>query len=59
VGILVGLFHLLIVMQTAAWHSGINLYNNGFAGGLTATMAIALIEWYQSNISSDGRRSNL
>jgi hypothetical protein len=59
VGIVVGLFHLLIVMQTTAWHSGINLYNNGFAGGLTATMAIALIEWYQSNIGSEGRRSSL
>jgi len=59
VGILAGFFHLLIVMQTGAWHSGINLYNNGFAGGLTATMAIAFIEWYQSNVSAEGRRSSL
>jgi hypothetical protein len=25
-----------------------NLYNNGFAGGLTATLIVAVIQWYNS-----------
>ena len=48
-GIAAGFIHLLIVERTAAWHGGINLYNNGFAGGLTATLLITVIEWYRSN----------
>jgi hypothetical protein len=38
-----------MVERTAAWHLGLNLYNNGFAGGLTATVFVAVIEWYRSN----------
>jgi len=37
------------VERTGAWHLGVNLYNNGFAGGLTATFFVAVIEWYRSN----------
>jgi hypothetical protein len=48
-GIVAGFIHLLIVERTAAWHGGMNLYNNGFAGGLTATLLITVIEWYRSN----------
>lgn len=49
VGLIAGFVHLLLVLQTGAWHAGITLYNNGFAGGLTATLIVAVIEWYQSN----------
>jgi hypothetical protein len=35
-------------MQTGAWHGGFNLYNNGFAGGLTVGLFVAVIEWYRS-----------
>jgi hypothetical protein len=48
-GFIAGFIHLTIVERTAGWHGGINLYNNGFAGGLTATLIIAIIEWYRSN----------
>jgi len=48
-GLAAGFLHLVMVEQTAAWHLGINLYNNGFAGGLTATYFVAFIEWFRSN----------
>jgi hypothetical protein len=47
-GIIAGFLHLVMVERTGAWHLGMNLYNNGFAGGLTATMMVAIIEWYRS-----------
>ncbi len=48
-GFIAGFLHLVIVERSAAWHGGLNLYNNGFAGGLTATLIVAMIEWYRSN----------
>ncbi len=51
VGAIAGFLHLSMVEQTAAWHGGMDLYNNGFAGGLTATLIVAIIEWYRSNRS--------
>ncbi len=48
-GIVAGFIHLILVLETGAWHGGINLYNNGFAGGLTATIVIAVIQWYKTN----------
>jgi len=49
VGMTAGFLHLTIVLRTGGWHEGIDLYNNGFAGGLTATLLVAIIEWYHSN----------
>ena len=49
VGIIAGFIHLIMVLQTGAWQGGMNLYNNGFAGGLTATFIVAVIQWYRSN----------
>ena len=54
VGLLAGFIHLAMVERSGAWHLGVNLYNNGFAGGLTATFFVAVIEWYRSN--RPGRR---
>ncbi len=50
-GIIAGFLHLVIVERTAAWHGGMDLYNNGFAGGLTAALIVSIIEWYRSNKS--------
>jgi len=47
-GILAGGMHLMLVMRTVAWHGGLNLYNNGFAGGLTATLLVGIIGWWSS-----------
>ncbi|RKX85246.1 MAG: DUF1576 domain-containing protein [Spirochaetes bacterium] len=48
-GIIAGFIHLIMVMQTGAWQGGMNLYNNGFAGGLTAAIIVAVIQWYSSS----------
>ena len=45
-GVLSGAIHLIMVMRTAPWHAGLNLYNNGFAGGLTATLIVGVIDWW-------------
>lgn len=48
-GILAGFIHLFMVETTAVWHGGLDLYNNGFAGGLTATLIMAVMQWYRIN----------
>jgi hypothetical protein len=55
VGILAGFVHLVMVERTGAWHLGVNLYNNGFAGGLTATLFAAVIEWFNSRSTKQAR----
>jgi hypothetical protein len=47
IGIAAGFVHLSIVERSAAWHGGLDLYNNGFAGGLTATLFLAIIQWFK------------
>ncbi|MFO7896601.1 MAG: DUF1576 domain-containing protein [Candidatus Cloacimonadales bacterium] len=47
-GFIAGFLHLVMVLQTGSWHGGMSLYNNGFAGGLTATLIVAYIQWYQN-----------
>ena len=49
VGMAAGFVHLIMVERTASWHGGMDLYNNGFAGGLTAAFFVAVIEWRRSN----------
>jgi hypothetical protein len=53
-GVVAGFLHVALVTRTAAWHGGIGLYNNGFAGGLTATLLVSIIEWYRSNRPAPG-----
>ncbi|MFP4547829.1 MAG: DUF1576 domain-containing protein [Fidelibacterota bacterium] len=48
-GLLAGFIHMIMVSQTGSWHGAINLYNNGFAGGLTAALLVAIIQWFKSN----------
>ena len=49
-GIVAGILHLVLVERSGAWHGGMNLYNNGFAAGLTATLLVSLIEWYRTAV---------
>ncbi len=48
-GLLAGFIHLLMVLQTGSWQGGMNLYNNGFSGGLTAALIVAVVQWYRLN----------
>lgn len=50
-GLVAGFIHLVLVHQTGSWQGGMNLYNNGFAGGLTATLIVSVIAWYRSRNS--------
>ncbi|THB64902.1 MAG: DUF1576 domain-containing protein [Spirochaetaceae bacterium] len=56
IGFIGGFLHLVMVERTAAWHGGLDLYNNGFAGGLVATFIVAIIEWFQSNKPAKARK---
>ncbi len=44
IGIFTGGIHMLLVTNTSILHAGMNLYNNGFTGGLVAALLIPLIE---------------
>lgn len=46
VGLLAGAVHLAVVMHVGIFHAGLNLYNNGFAGGLVGTLFIAVSRWF-------------
>lgn len=52
IGIIGGFLHLVMVERTGAWHLGVNLYNNGFAGGLTATLLVSVVQWFRSSRDS-------
>lgn len=47
IGIAAGALHLAVVTNTGYLHGGINLYNNGFAGGFVAAILIPLLEAVQ------------
>src|SRR5690554_2269623 len=49
VGILAGFLHLLVVNNVSIVHGGLNLYNNGFSGGLVATVIVAIYRGLQQN----------
>ncbi len=49
VGVISGVIHLMMVEVTAHWHGGFDLYNNGFAGGLTAILVVAILQWFSAN----------
>lgn len=53
IGIITGMLHLYIVSTIGVIHGGMNLYNNGFSGGLVASLVIAVMK----GIGKEGRRS--
>ena len=46
-GILAGFLHVCTVMNTGYLHGGLNLYNNGLAGGFVAMTLIPLIHAFR------------
>ena len=44
VGIIAGAIHLTLVVNVGFLHGGVNLYNNGFAGGLVAGIMVPILE---------------
>lgn len=43
-GMVAGFLHVFVVRQVGDFHGGLNLYNNGFAGGLVAGVLIIIIQ---------------
>lgn len=43
VGLIAGYIHLSVVMNVGYLHGGMNLYNNGFAGGIVAALMISVL----------------
>ncbi|MFY9903027.1 MAG: DUF1576 domain-containing protein, partial [Trichococcus sp.] len=43
-GIIAGAMHLTLVMNIGYLHGGVNLYNNGFSGGLVASILVPILE---------------
>lgn len=44
IGMLAGALHLTLVMNIGFLHAGVNLYNNGFSGGLVAGILVPILE---------------
>lgn len=53
VGIIAGVVHLVMVSHVGSFHGGLNLYNNGFAGGLVGTLFIGVSRWYKYKLDKD------
>lgn len=45
-GVLAGMLHISIVRQTGSFHAWLNLYNNGFAGGLVSMILLPLAQMF-------------
>lgn len=52
-GILAGFLHVNIVTNIGYLHGGLNLYNNGLAGGFVAMILIPLITTFKKEISAN------
>jgi hypothetical protein len=48
-GIAAGFCHLSVVMNVGMLHGGMNLYNNGFAGGFVASALVPLIDAFKKD----------
>ena len=49
-GIVAGILHAVIVMNTSYLHGGMILYNNGFAGGIVCMFLVPLITAFRKEI---------
>lgn len=47
IGIVAGILHMVLVTNVGVVHGGINLYNNGFSGGIVAAILIPVIDAFK------------
>lgn len=52
-GVMAGALHLPMVMQVGSLHGFMNLYNNGFAGGLAMLIIIGFIKGFKPELLKD------
>ena len=51
-GVLAGFLHVCFVMNMGYLHGGLNLYNNGFAGGTVAIILVPIITAFRNRVIS-------
>ncbi len=47
IGFIAGMLHMVLVTNVGVIHGGINLYNNGFSGGLVAGVLLPVIDAFK------------
>ena len=52
-GLAAGFIHMSMVMNVGFLHGGMNLYNNGFAGGLVATLMVGVLKHFNNRVELD------
>lgn len=52
-GAVAGMLHLAVVMNVGFLHGGMNLYNNGLAGGVVATLMVGILKHLKHDILED------
>ncbi len=52
-GLVAGFLHISMVMNVGYLHGGMNLYNNGFAGGIVATLMVGVLKNFNDKISDE------
>ncbi len=58
-GIIAGVLHLAISMNVGVVHGGVNLYNNGFAGGIVAGIIVPILNMIQKERNKRNNRALL
>ena len=48
-GVVAGFLHLCVVMNIGNLHGGMNLYNNGFSGGIVAAVLVPIIKSFRKD----------
>jgi hypothetical protein len=57
-GIIAGFLHVSVVMNTGYLHGGLNLYNNGFAGGIVAIILIPIFTAFRKESGNEALKSS-
>lgn len=50
VGVVAGLLHMFVVLNVGYLHGGINLYNNGFSGGIVAAILVPILRAFEREV---------
>ncbi|MEG1286456.1 DUF1576 domain-containing protein [Clostridium sp.] len=53
IGIITGMLHVALVTNVGYLHGGLNLYNNGLAGGLVAMIILPIITTFKKEVRTD------
>ena len=57
-GVIAGFIHMAMVMNIGYLHGGVNLYNNGFAGGMVAAFLVPIIATFKEGPNAGITKNN-